>query len=112
MHQPFAAVLPLRIALTARAYVRAIVALVRVAGKRKSLGQLIPECCGVAPDERERFVKRSGQFNRVDKLGQFQRRQNANVSHDRDAASRNSPAPRVALSRHAGIIPLGRAARA
>ena len=80
----FAAALPLRVALTARACVRVIEGSVRVAGKGKSLGQLTPECCGVAPDEHERFVKRSGRFNRVDKLDQFLRRQNANVSHDRD----------------------------
>jgi hypothetical protein len=48
--------LPLRIALTVRAYVRAIEGSVRVAGKGKSLGQLLPESFGIAPDERGRFV--------------------------------------------------------
>ena len=104
----FAMGLPLRIALTVRAYVWVIERSVRVAGKGKSLGQLIPERFGIAPDECERFVKRSDWLDAIDELGQFLRRQNANVSHDRDGGSRYPPAPHIVLSRHAGIIPPGR----
>ena len=97
--------LPLRITLTARVYVRVIEGSVRVVGKGKSLGQLMPESLGIAPDERNRFVKRSDWLDAIDELGQLLRRENADVADERDRGVLRRPASHVFVSNHAGIIP-------